>query len=197
MRGPMVTPTIDKKPIGPSIYLETFGCQMNELDSELVTGHLQALGYQFVDQAAAADVVLFNTCSVREQAENKVFSRVGRLRQEKDDGREVVGGLLGCLAEREGVTLDSTKKRRGPYQASRSHPLGLTAKEQVVLRHLSEGRSNKEIAEELNRSQRTVEHHVSAILGKLDAPNRMAAILRVQQEPWLQGKDTRTSRKTG
>ena len=101
------------------------------------------------------------------------------------------------LAEREGVTLDSTKKRRGPYQASRSHPLGLTAKEQVVLRHLSEGRSNKEIAEELNRSQRTVEHHVSAILGKLDAPNRMAAILRVQQEPWLQGKDTRTSRKTG
>lgn len=105
MRGPMVTPTIDKKPIGPSIYLETFGCQMNELDSELVTGHLQALGYQFVDQAAAADVVLFNTCSVREQAENKVFSRVGRLRQEKDDGREVVVGLLGCLAEREGAGL--------------------------------------------------------------------------------------------
>ena len=101
------------------------------------------------------------------------------------------------LAEREGITLNSLKKRRGPYQASRSHPLGLTAKEQVVLRHLAEGRSNKEIAEDLNRSQRTVEHHVSAILGKLDAPNRMAAILRVQQEPWLKGKDTKSSRKTG
>ena len=105
MRGSMVTPTIHNQPIGPAIYLETFGCQMNELDSELVTGHLQALGYQFVDQPSTADVVLFNTCSVREQAENKVFSRVGRLRQEKDQGREVVVGLLGCLAEREGSGL--------------------------------------------------------------------------------------------
>ena len=101
----MVTLTINETASGPAIYLETFGCQMNELDSELVKGHLQALGYHFIDDRSAADVVLFNTCSVREQAENKVFSRVGQLRQEKQDGRTVIVGLLGCLAEREGAGL--------------------------------------------------------------------------------------------
>lgn len=101
----MVTLTINEAASGPAIYLETFGCQMNELDSELVKGHLQALGYHFIDDRSAADVVLFNTCSVREQAENKVFSRVGQLRQEKQDGRTVIVGLLGCLAEREGAGL--------------------------------------------------------------------------------------------
>jgi tRNA-2-methylthio-N6-dimethylallyladenosine synthase len=89
----------------PLVYLETFGCQMNELDSELVTGHLHALGYRFTDDRDVANVVLFNTCSVREQAENKVFSRVGRLKQEKQAGRRVTIGLLGCVAEREGASL--------------------------------------------------------------------------------------------
>jgi len=89
----------------PLVYLETFGCQMNVLDSELVTGHLLALGYRFTNDRDVADVVLFNTCSVREQAENKVFSRVGRLKQEKQAGRQVTIGLLGCLAEREGASL--------------------------------------------------------------------------------------------
>ncbi|MFZ9881689.1 MAG: hypothetical protein ACO3QC_09845, partial [Phycisphaerales bacterium] len=51
---------------GPTVYLETFGCQMNELDSELVRGHLRSLGYRFVDDFTTADVVLYNTCSVRE-----------------------------------------------------------------------------------------------------------------------------------
>ncbi len=90
---------------GRRVYLETFGCQMNELDSELVRGHLGALGYCFTADQREADVVLFNTCSVREQAENKVLSRVGLLGLEKKDGREVVVGLLGCLSEREGEGL--------------------------------------------------------------------------------------------
>ncbi len=88
-----------------TIYLETFGCQMNELDSELVRGQLAALGYAFTDQAREADVVLYNTCSVREQAENKVLSRVGRIGQWKQEGSAVVLGLIGCLAEREGARL--------------------------------------------------------------------------------------------
>ena len=98
--GSMPLPTTN-----PLVYLETFGCQMNELDSELVTGHLHALGYRFTDDRDAANIVLFNTCSVREQAENKVFSRVGRLKQEKLAGRRVTIGLLGCVAEREGASL--------------------------------------------------------------------------------------------
>jgi len=101
----MVDLTVNGTQHGPSIYLETFGCQMNELDSELVRGHLQALGYGFIDDRDAADVVLFNTCSVREQAENKVLSRLGRLKVEKQEGREVVVGVIGCLAEREGAAM--------------------------------------------------------------------------------------------
>jgi len=91
-----------------TIFLETFGCQMNKLDSELVSGQLTALGYEFKGDRASADIVLFNTCSVREQAENKVLSRVGELGLEKKEGREVVVGMLGCLPEREGKRLLST-----------------------------------------------------------------------------------------
>jgi tRNA-2-methylthio-N6-dimethylallyladenosine synthase len=87
------------------VYIETFGCQMNELDSELVRGQLQALGYRFTSEPAGADVVLYNTCSVREQAENKVLSRVGLIGMEKERGSPVILGLIGCLAEREGVAL--------------------------------------------------------------------------------------------
>ena len=89
----------------PVVYLETFGCQMNELDSELVRGHLAALGYRFTTDGEAADIVLYNTCSVRQQAENKVLSRLGLLGKSKDAGREVVIGVLGCMAEREGEAL--------------------------------------------------------------------------------------------
>ena len=68
-------------------------------------GHLQALGYAFTQAGDQADIVLFNTCSVRAQAENKVLSRLGRLRIEKDEGRNVIVGVIGCLAEREGEAM--------------------------------------------------------------------------------------------
>ncbi len=87
------------------VYLETFGCQMNELDSELVRGQLSALGYRFTEDADAAEIVLYNTCSVRDQAEQKVRSRVGVVGAQKREGRHVVLGLLGCMAEREGLDL--------------------------------------------------------------------------------------------
>ena len=85
-----------------TVYLETFGCQMNELDSELVQGQLEALGYRFTPDDTAADIVLYNTCSVREQAENKALSRVGIISQRKKEGAEIVLGVLGCMAERDG-----------------------------------------------------------------------------------------------
>jgi tRNA-2-methylthio-N6-dimethylallyladenosine synthase len=88
-----------------SVYLETFGCQMNELDSELVRGHLTALGYRFTRDPRAADIVLYNTCSVREQAENKALSRVGRIGIHKREGRKVILGVIGCMAEREGAGM--------------------------------------------------------------------------------------------
>lgn len=88
-----------------SVYLETFGCQMNELDSELVTGQLRAMGYVFTPDRAAADVVLYNTCSVREHAEQKVWSRLGEDRLRKVERPRMVVGVIGCMAERDGTDL--------------------------------------------------------------------------------------------
>ena len=90
-----------------TVYLETFGCQMNVLDSQLVRGQLLGLGYRFTDDWRQADVVLYNTCSVREHAENKVWSRVGLVgihkRENPDAG--VVLGVIGCMAERDGADM--------------------------------------------------------------------------------------------
>lgn len=87
------------------VYLETFGCQMNELDSELVLGELSRLGYALTREAADAEIVLYNTCSVREQAEQKVWSRLGDLRARKEREPGLVVGVLGCMAERDGEDL--------------------------------------------------------------------------------------------
>jgi len=82
-------------------FLETFGCQMNVLDSQLVEGQLRALGLRPVESARQADVVLFNTCSVRQHAEDKVLSRLGHLKAHKRRRPEAVIGVIGCMAERE------------------------------------------------------------------------------------------------
>jgi tRNA-2-methylthio-N6-dimethylallyladenosine synthase len=87
------------------LYLETFGCQMNVLDSELVMGQLRAQGYQAVDHRDEADVIIYNTCSVREHAEQKVWSRLGELRQRKKDEPGLVIGVIGCMAERDGANI--------------------------------------------------------------------------------------------
>src|SRR6266480_1377719 len=87
------------------LYLETFGCQMNVLDSELVLGQLRAQGYESVDDRDAADVLLYNTCSVREHAEQKVWSRLGQDKFRKALKPTMVVGVLGCMAERDGVDL--------------------------------------------------------------------------------------------
>ncbi|MBX2850800.1 MAG: hypothetical protein KTR15_03530, partial [Phycisphaeraceae bacterium] len=90
---------------GPSVYLETFGCQMNVLDSQLVVSQLRGLGYRFTDDWQSAAVVLYNTCSVREQAENKVWSRVGIVGKHKREKPGTVLGVIGCMAERDGTDM--------------------------------------------------------------------------------------------
>ena len=87
------------------VYLETFGCQMNELDSELVRGHLHSLGYSFTGDPNDAQVILYNTCSVREQAESKAYSRIGIVGKRKAAGEELILGVLGCMAERDGIDM--------------------------------------------------------------------------------------------
>ena len=80
-------------------HLESYGCQMNKLDSELVESRLIEAGYTKASDETAADVVLLNTCSVRQHAEDKVWSRLGKLRQRKRTRPEMVVGVLGCMAE--------------------------------------------------------------------------------------------------
>ena len=89
----------------PKLYLETFGCQMNVLDSELVLSQLRAQGYESTEDRQIADVIIYNTCSVREHAEQKVWSRLGELRDRKKNEPNLVIGVIGCMAEREGTDL--------------------------------------------------------------------------------------------
>jgi tRNA-2-methylthio-N6-dimethylallyladenosine synthase len=87
---------------GKSFFLETFGCQMNDHDSEKVAGVLQARGYYPVDSPAQAKLVLYNTCSIREKAAQKVFARLGDWKT-LADGKVI--GVLGCLAQQEGEEI--------------------------------------------------------------------------------------------
>jgi tRNA-2-methylthio-N6-dimethylallyladenosine synthase len=83
-----------------TVYLCTFGCQMNEHDSERIAGVLDAAGYQFVDREDTADIILFNTCSIRDTAEQRVYGRVSQLGKLKKQKPEVLIGILGCMAEK-------------------------------------------------------------------------------------------------
>ena len=88
-----------------TFFLETFGCQMNEHDSEKVAGLLLARGYQQVETPEAAGLILYNTCSIREKAAQKVFSRLGEYRGLKGEGKKIA--LLGCVAQQEGEDIFS------------------------------------------------------------------------------------------
>ncbi len=83
------------------LYIETVGCQMNVLDSELVVGALRRQGYELTYEATDADVIFFNTCSVRQHAEDKIYSALGRLRGHKRAHPEKVIGVLGCMAQKD------------------------------------------------------------------------------------------------
>ena len=81
------------------VYIETYGCQMNVADSELMAGVLAAQGYVAVDSAEESDVVLINTCAIREKAEERIFGRLGWLKTLKKNKPELVLGIAGCMAE--------------------------------------------------------------------------------------------------
>lgn len=83
------------------LFIETVGCQMNMLDSELVVAALRKEGYQLTSEVADADTILFNTCSVREHAEHKIYSALGRLRFSKRGRPNQVIGVIGCMAQKD------------------------------------------------------------------------------------------------
>ncbi|WP_024992112.1 tRNA (N6-isopentenyl adenosine(37)-C2)-methylthiotransferase MiaB [Hoylesella pleuritidis] len=82
------------------LYIETYGCQMNVADSEVVASVMKMAGYELCENEAEADAIFMNTCSVRENAENKIYNRLDTLHAEQKKGRRVILGVLGCMAER-------------------------------------------------------------------------------------------------
>lgn len=83
-----------------NVYIETYGCQMNVADTELVMGILKNKGYELTESLDSANVILLNTCSVRDNAEQRIYGRLGNLKKEKEKHPDTVIGILGCMAER-------------------------------------------------------------------------------------------------
>src|SRR5262245_16582108 len=81
---------------GPRVYMETFGCQMNEADTALVLGRLAADGWARADSPADADLILINTCAVREKAEDRVYGRTTQLLEHRTSNPDLVIGITGC-----------------------------------------------------------------------------------------------------
>ena len=95
----------DLKSIGKNktYHVKTYGCQMNEHDSENIKAMLEELGFVETDDMEKADLVLLNTCSIRENAHNKAFGMLGRLKHIKEERKDLIIGLCGCMAQEEGV----------------------------------------------------------------------------------------------
>lgn len=88
---------------GRTFMIKTYGCQMNAHDTEVMAGILSALGYQPTEDINTADVILINTCAIRENAENKVFSEIGNLKHLKRERPDVLLGVCGCMSQEESV----------------------------------------------------------------------------------------------
>jgi tRNA-2-methylthio-N6-dimethylallyladenosine synthase len=95
----------------PTVYVETYGCQMNVADTDMVLGLLAQAGYARTDDPSGADVILINTCAVRERAVERVRGRASTLAQYKDGEKRVVLGITGCMAEH----LRGDLRKRAPY----------------------------------------------------------------------------------
>jgi tRNA-2-methylthio-N6-dimethylallyladenosine synthase len=125
------------------LYIRTFGCQMNEYDSEKMAELLaDSDGTELTDRIEDADIVLFNTCSVREKAQEKVFSDLGRVRALKRERPHMVIGVGGCVASQEGEAIVA----RAPYVDVVFGPQTLHRLPQLIARRRESGRSQVDIS---------------------------------------------------
>lgn len=88
---------------GRKFYIRTYGCQMNEHDTEVMAGIFESLGYEATDSVEDANVILLNTCAIRENAENKVFGELGHLKHLKKENPDLLIGVCGCMSQEESV----------------------------------------------------------------------------------------------
>ena len=124
------------------VYIRTFGCQMNEYDSRKITDVLAADNITPTATAEDADIIIFNTCSVREKAQEKVFSDLGRVRPLKDSNPDVIIGVGGCVASQEGEEI----VRRAPFVDIVFGPQTLHRLPQLLQKRYASGRSQVDIS---------------------------------------------------
>ncbi|MEO6958565.1 MAG: tRNA (N6-isopentenyl adenosine(37)-C2)-methylthiotransferase MiaB, partial [Burkholderiaceae bacterium] len=125
------------------LFIRTFGCQMNEYDSSKMADILhQAQGLELTQDPEEADVILFNTCSVREKAQEKVFSDLGRVRHLKQNNPDLIIGVGGCVASQEGAAIIE----RAPYVDLVFGPQTLHRLPQLIAKRKETGRSQVDIS---------------------------------------------------
>ena len=145
----------------PKVYLKTYGCQMNERDTEAVAVDMQSAGYEVTNDENLADVILFNTCSVRDQAERKALGKIGLIKKLKEKKPNIQVGFMGCMAQSRGATIAEKYTHidlvTGPDQMNNIPQLLKTAK-----------KDNKQIVKtEFNRAvEKNIQKHVQ---GKVSA----------------------------
>ena len=98
-----IDPRFENMGDGRKFYIRTYGCQMNEHDTEVIAGIFMQLGYEITDSVKEADVILLNTCAIRENAENKVFGELGHLKPLKLENPDLLIGVCGCMSQEESV----------------------------------------------------------------------------------------------
>jgi tRNA-2-methylthio-N6-dimethylallyladenosine synthase len=149
-----------------TVYIETYGCQMNVADTELIVGRLGAAGYVVVDAPDGADVILVNTCAVRDNAEQRVIGRVGELKRHKRD--HTVLGVVGCMAQRLGESLFE----QAPHVDLVAGPDGYRGLPELIAGVADRGRA-------IDVEFKTWEHYEDVPAER--APGRVGAFVTVQR----------------
>ncbi len=149
----------------PSVFIKTYGCQMNERDSEHVARSLAERGYKLVDSETEADVILLNTCSVRDMAEQKAIGKMGMMHRLREERPHLVLGYLGCMAQSRGAELLKTSQVDLVVGTQKFHRVADYVDE--LLRRKSEARMDNEYlpivdTEEEAGSQSTIRTHLDS-----------------------------------
>jgi tRNA-2-methylthio-N6-dimethylallyladenosine synthase len=148
-----------------TVHIKSFGCQMNKLDTALVASSLQAAGFRLTDDVKEADIVLINTCSVRQHAEERVFSHLGHLKHLRRHRPQMVVAVIGCMAQRLGDKLlehEAVNVVCGPAQIPQiaellDEAIGRTQKQLAVTEDIRQGGPNGDLALERFESAHSIE----------------------------------------
>ena len=129
--------------LGKTYFIKTYGCQMNVHDSENIKAILEDMGFNESETFEKADLILLNTCAIRENAHNKVFGMIGRIKHLKEQRPEVIAGVCGCMAQEEGVVSEILSKYKFldiVFGTHNIHELPL-----VLEKHLKKGKLEVEV----------------------------------------------------